>query len=114
MSLSIAVVVRENPFKTHRAAEALRIALGLSTGDNPLTVILLNEAPVLLAEEPQDLVDADILSKHLPVLKELKIPFVVPSGAKAAFAVDPEFAVREASREEIAALIKNADRVLAF
>ena len=114
MSLSIAVIVRENPFKTHRAAEALRIALGLSTGDNPLTVVLLNEAPVLLAEEPQDLVDADILSKHLPVIKELKIPFVVPRGAKAKFALDSDFAVREASPEEITALIKSTDRVLAF
>ena len=114
MSLSIAVVVRENPFKTHRAAEALRIALGLSTGDNPLTVILLNESPVLLAEEPQDVVDADILAKHLPVLKELKIPFLVPSGAKAAFGLDSDFAIREASRDEIAALIKTSDRVLAF
>jgi sulfur relay (sulfurtransferase) DsrF/TusC family protein len=114
MSLSIAVVVRENPFKTHRAAEALRIALGLSTGNNPLTIILLNEAPVLLAEEPQDLVDADTLSTHLPVVKELKIPFVVPCGAKAKFALDLDFAVSEASPEEIAALIKTTDRVLAF
>lgn len=114
MSLSIAVVVRENPFKTHRAAEALRIALGLSTGDNPLIVILLNKAPALLAEEPEDLVDADILSKHLPVLKELKIPFLVPRGAEAAFTIDSEFAVREASPQEIASLIESSDRVLAF
>ena len=114
MSLSVAIVIRENPLRTHRAAEAVRIALGLSTGDNPLTVILLGQSPMLLAEDPEDLIDADILDKHLPVLKELKIPFVVPQGAKAFFGLDPEFATREATLEGIRELIREADRVLAF
>ncbi len=114
MAPNLVVVIRENPLTTHRAAEAVRIALGLSTGGNPLTVVLLNEAPVLLRADASDLVDADILDKHLPVLKELKVPFVVPAGAKAMLSLDSEFLIREAAPDEISAIINGGDRVLAF
>jgi hypothetical protein len=114
MPPSIVVVIREDPEKTHRAVEALRIALGLGTGENPLTVVLLNRAPLLLSEDPSGLVDSEILDKHLPVLKEWKTPFVVPEGARQQFSLDPEFSLREASQGEIASLLVEADRVLAF
>lgn len=114
MSPSIVVLIREDPERTHRAVEALRIALGLGTGDNPLTVVLVGRAPLLLGEDPLDLVDGDILDKHLPVLKEWKTSFVVPNGSGSAFSIDPEFNVREASESEMASLIAHADRVLVF
>ncbi len=114
MPPSLVVVVREDPAKSHRAVEALRIALGLSTGENPMTIVLLDQAPHLLTEEPESLVDGEILEKHLPVLRELEIPFVIPQGAKAQFELDPDVQVREASEQEIAALVKGADRVLVF
>ncbi|WP_447978612.1 hypothetical protein [Candidatus Nitrospira bockiana] len=114
MSPRIAVVIREDPRKSGRAVEALRIALGLAAGDNPTTVVLLNEAPWLLAEEPEDLVDQEILEKHLPVFKELGTPFVVEPGARARVTLDADFAVREAARDEIASIIADADRVLVF
>lgn len=114
MPLSIVVVIREDPTKTHRAVEALRIALGLGTGGNPLTVILLGRAPLLLSEDTDDVVDAEILGKHLPVFKELKTPFLVEAGVPARFALDREFHVREASPEELASVITLADRVLVF
>ncbi len=114
MPPSIVVVIREDPEKTHRAVEALRIALGLGTGENPLTIVLFNRAPLLLTEDPSGLVDSEILEKHLPVLKEWRTPFVVPKGAQQRFPLDPEFSVREASQGEIASLIAEADRVLVF
>jgi len=92
----------------------LRIALGLGTGENPLTVILLDQAPLLIAEDIEDIVDADILEKHLPVFKELRTPFVVQAGTEGRFALDPDFNVREASGQEIASLIATADRALVF
>ncbi len=114
MPLSIIVVIREDPKKTPRAVEALRIALGLATGENPLTVVLLNEAPLLLSEETDDIVDGEILEKHGPVFKELKTPFVLPQGTRTRVELDPDFQVREASGEEIATLMASADRVLVF
>ncbi len=114
MPPSIAVVISEDPRKTHRAVEALRIALGLGTGDNPLTVVLLEQAPLLLAEAQDDLVDGEILEKYLPSLKQLQIPFLVPSGARSRFNLDPDFKAHEATAPEIESLISASDRVLAF
>ena len=114
MPLSVTVVIRENPYKTHRAVEALRIALGLSTGPNPLTVVLLDEAPVVLTDDIDNLVDVELLEKHTPVLKELAIPFIVPESTHSRFRLNPEFKVREASLDDIARLIARSDRVLAF
>jgi hypothetical protein len=48
------------------------------------------------------------------VLKELKVPFVVPAGAKAMLSLDSEFLIREAAPDEISAIINGGDRVLAF
>jgi sulfur relay (sulfurtransferase) DsrF/TusC family protein len=114
MPVSIAVVIREDPRKTHRPVEALRIALGLSTGENPLTVILLEEAPLLLTEDLDDVVDVEILEKYLPSLKQLEIPFVIQEGDRTRFSLDPDFAVREVSAQGIAELVASADRVLSF
>ncbi|MBI4400226.1 MAG: hypothetical protein HY581_01170 [Nitrospirae bacterium] len=107
-------MIREDPTKTPRAVEALRIALGLSTGGNPLTVILLEQAPLLLAEEQENILDGEILEKHLPVLKELRVPFVVPLGSGSKLSLNPGLEVREASSQDIASLIARTDRVLAF
>lgn len=114
MALSIVVVIREDPLKTHRAVEALRIALGLSTGENPLTIVLLDRAPLLLSEDTEDIVDGDILEKYLPSLKQLEIPFVVSSGTCSEFSFASGFIAKEASPPEIASLIAESDRVLVF
>ncbi|MGH7147366.1 MAG: hypothetical protein ACREII_08690 [Nitrospiraceae bacterium] len=114
MPPSVVVVIREDPLKTHRAVEALRIALGLSTGDNPLTVVLLGRAPLLLTEDTSEVLDAEILEKYLPSLKQLKIPFVVPLGAQAEFTFDSGFNIRESSSRDIEAFVTSSDRVVAF
>jgi hypothetical protein len=111
---TIAVVLRDDPRKTHRPVEGLRIALGLSTGRNPLTVVLLDSAPLLLSEDPEDLVDGEILEKHLPAVKDMELSFVVPHGTAARLSLDPAFHVREASHAEISRLIRESNRVLVF
>ncbi len=114
MPPSIVVVIREDPRKTHRAVEALRIALGLSTGENPLTVVLLDQAPLLISEDSEDVEDAEILEKYLPSFKQLKIPFVLLSGSGSAFELDPEFQVSELDKDAVQSLVSDADRVLVF
>jgi len=114
MPPSIVVVIREDPRKTHRAVEALRIALGLSTGENPMTVVLLGQAPLLLSEDLESIKDVEILEKYLPSFKQLEIPFALLSGSRSDFDVDPEFKVSELSEEAIRSLVADADRVLVF
>ena len=114
MPPSVVVVIREDPLKSHRAVEALRIALGLSTGENPLSVILLGQAPLMISEEPEDIVDGEIMEKYLPSFKYLKIPFLVPVGTRARFNLDPEFDVKELSEEAIRLVISGSSRILVF
>jgi sulfur relay (sulfurtransferase) DsrF/TusC family protein len=111
---SIVVVIQEDPQKSGRAVEALRIALGLGAGENPMTVVLLNQAPLLLSEDTDDIVDVDILEKHLPVFKELNIPFLLEQDSRSRFSLDTDFTMREASESDIANTIATADRVLIF
>jgi hypothetical protein len=114
MPPSVVVVIREDPQKSHRAVEALRIALGLSAGENPVSVVLFGQAPLMIAEDPEDVVDGEIMEKYLPSFKHLKIPFLVPIGTGDRFDLDLEFDVRELPVESIRTLIADSDRILVF
>lgn len=114
MNLSILVLIQSNPLETHRPTEGLRIALGLSTGASSVTIILLGPARTLLSEDTSDVIDAEILERHIPVIQELQLPIVVPEGSVAAFSFDPDFAVREVSLAGIRSSLCEADRVLVF
>jgi hypothetical protein len=114
MPKNLVILIREDPTTTHRASEAIRIALGLSTGPNPVTIVLLENARQLIADDAYDLPDGEILEKHLPVIKNLELPIVVPIGSKTAFLLDQEFNIQESSSSQIATLISQADRVLTF
>lgn len=114
MRSSIVVVIREDPRKIHRPVEALRIALGLGSGENPLTVVLLGQSPLLLGEDVDDIVDGEILEKYLPSLKQLEIPFIIPSDTRSSFSIDPDFRISDASYPQISALVAAADRALVF
>ncbi len=77
MAKTIAVVIQEDPRKTHRPVEALRIALGLVAGSHHTTVVLLGEAFRLLTDETDDIIDVDVLEKYLPSIAQLQIPFLL-------------------------------------
>lgn len=114
MRLSILVLIQSNPLETHRPTEGLRIALGLSTGTASVAVVLLGQARMLISDETSDVVDAEILERHLPVIQELQLPIVVPQGSAVTFRLDSEFAVQEVSQSGITSLLCQADRVLVF
>ncbi len=114
MPLSIVVVIRDDPRKTHRPVEALRIALGLGSGENPLSVVLLNEAPLLLTSQDEEIVDAEILEKYLPSLKQMGTLFFVEPSTRSRFDLDNDFKVQEIPLREIERHISVAERVLAF
>jgi hypothetical protein len=112
-TLSIALVIREDPRLTHRPVEGLRIALGLAAGENPMTVILMGQAVHLLAEETDDIVDVEILEKYLPSFQHLAIPFIlVFQGPQPD--IQDGFAITIGSKESAQRTIAEADRVLVF
>ncbi len=112
MSKKIVVLLREDPMTTGRPVEGLRIALGLSTGTNPLTIVLLGKARMLLTDDPLDVQDAEILEKYIPAIQELEIPLVIPEGSSKEFSIDTGYSVQEASLQEIHSRLFEAHRVL--
>lgn len=102
--------------KDHRAVEALRIALGLGSHNEgvDVSIILSGRAPFLLAEDTSDIVDGEILEKHLPVFIEWGTSFSITTDA----AVPPLYiqGCRTAplSLSDIATTLELADRVLVF
>ena len=111
---SIVLIIREDPRTSARPVEALRIALGLAAGENPITVILMGQAVQLLAEDTDEIVDNEILEKYLPSFEHLQIPFilVLPSGP--APELQEGFAVTAGSSESARQAMAAADRVLVF
>ena len=113
MAKKVAVVIREDPRKTHRPVEALRIALGLVAGTHDTTVVLLNDAVRLLSEDVDDLIDAEILEKYLPSIEHLEIPFLVQDQADRSL-IQSHFQVRYESPDVIRQFLRSVDRTLVF
>jgi sulfur relay (sulfurtransferase) DsrF/TusC family protein len=113
MAKHVAVVIKEDPRKTHRPVEALRIALGLIGGEHHTTVVLLGEAVRLISDETDDVVDVEILEKYLPSIEHLVVPFVLEVSTDRSL-VRPEFAARYETDENIRTLIQSMDRTLVF
>lgn len=114
MSKSVTVLVRQDPRMTHRPVEALRIALGLSAGDHDVRVLLLDGAPLLLSDDLDDVVDADILEKYLPSLKQVEIRFFVPENIERTFRFDRQFSITSLAVSAIPELLTRSDYILAF
>jgi hypothetical protein len=113
MTKNIAVVIQEDPRKTHRSVEALRIALGLASGSHVTTVILLGEAVRLLRYETDDILNVEILEKYLPAIEQLKIPFILQDPSDQ-IPVRDEFSVRRENDETIASFVRSMDCALVF
>ena len=113
MAKNIAVVIQEDPRKTHRPVEALRIALGLAAGSHTATVVLLGEAARLLSDDTDDIVDVDILEKYLPSIEQLEIPFILQDTPDQILVRD-EFSIRREKDENIRSFVRSMDCALVF
>lgn len=98
---------------TARPVEALRIALGLCSGDHETTVVLLGRASSLLIEDSDEIIDIDVLEKYIPSFKHLAVPFIVEVGTATDLWSDGFF-VNTRTADEIRQFIRSADRSLVF
>jgi hypothetical protein len=109
------VVISEDPRVSHRANEAMRIALGIVAGDNEVQVVLTGPAVHLLDEDTDELVDGDDIAKFRAALKKLGVTFHVEGALPTATDWNPDHhPVVSVSREQIAALVPRATRFLVF
>ncbi len=116
-SLPVLVLISEDPRGSHRANEALRIALGIAAGENEVTVVLTGPAVHLLDAETDDLVDGDDIAKYRGTLAKLGIPFHIEGAAVPADTGGwnaEGHATILVSREEIAELVSRSRRFLMF
>ncbi len=74
---SVLVIISEDPRTSHRANEAMRIALGVVAGENEVAIVLTGPAVHLLDEDTDSLVDGDDVARHRASLRKLDVPFHV-------------------------------------
>jgi DsrE/DsrF-like family len=108
------VIISEDPRSSHRANEAMRIALGLVAGGNPVSIVLTGPALHLLDEDTDDLVDGDDIAKFRASLKKLGVPFHVEGDRPPGAWNTETHPVVPVGRGEIAALVPKATRFLVF
>lgn len=112
----VLVVVSVDPEVSHRANEAVRIALGIIAGENEVVIALLGAAAKVLSPDVEDYVDGEDIQKHVATLKKLGQAFLVD---RAAIPDDPAWnplgvEVRPLERTDLARLITASRRVLVF
>src|SRR5262249_29339105 len=110
------VVISEDPRVSHRANEAMRIALGVVAGENEVRIVLTRPATHLLDEDTDDLVDGDDIAKYRASLKKLGIPFHVqstPLPSDPGWNTDGNPVVPIAT-DAIAVLVSGASRFIVF
>ncbi len=116
-SRPVAVLIAEDPRTSHRANEAMRIALGVAAGENDVTIVLAGPAAHLLDADTDDLVDGDDIARYRSALRKMGIPFHIE---KSALPADPREWNEEGhtlipvSPEEIADLMGRSRRFIVF
>ena len=112
----VLVLISEDPRVSHRANEAMRIALGIVAGETPLDIVLTGPAVHLLDEDTDDLVDGDDIAKFRAALKKLGVSFHIEKDAapaEASWNADGH-PVAPITPDGIAALVAKAQRYLVF
>ena len=112
----VLVVISADPRRSHRANEAMRIGLGIVSGENEVTFVLSGSGVHLLDADTDDLQDGDDIAKFRASLRSLGIPFHVE---REAIPADPDWnadrhPVVAVSRAEIAALMRRGRRFFVF
>ena len=112
----VLVVIAVDPETSHRANEAVRIALGIIAGENDVVIVLLGPAAKILDSEVEEYVDGEDILKHVATLKKLGQTFHVEgdaipgNGSWNATGVE----VVPIDRTKLAGLIAASRRVLVF
>jgi hypothetical protein len=112
----VLVVVSVDPETSHRANEAVRIALGILAGENTVTIALLGAGAKILDADVEDYTDGEDLARHLGTLKKLNQAFHVERSA-----IRPDrgwnplgLGVVPIDRSDLAGLLAESRRALLF
>lgn len=115
MSLvKVAVLLRSDPAGSGRAAEGLRVAVGLAVGPLDVEVLLLGPGVRILSAGSGALEDGEEILAHLRRLDEAGVPLRAVAEGLGALPAGPGSGHEVLDRAAIAAALARADRVLPF
>ncbi len=109
MGKRVAVIVRDTPFNSERNSEALRMTVGLTTGDHEITVLFLDDGVLSLRTLDPSLIGADDANKHLDACRMLGVRLVAEAEALSCRGVIPAKHVEVVARDEALRAIADAD-----
>lgn len=115
MGDNLAIMMRRSPFNSVRIHEALRSCVGLSMGDDPLTMVFVEDGVYALSAKGKPVIAGFDWNKHLEMLKELEFDLIVDKQSAdergiTEFNHEPLLK----SRDEIAAILKDAKAVITY
>lgn len=114
MGKRVAVIVRNMPFNSERNSEALRMTVGLTTGDHELTVLFLDDGVLSLRRTDPALIGADDANKHFDACRMLGVRLVAEEEALRRHGVTPAKPVDVVARDEALRAIADAEVVVPF
>ncbi|HIE66072.1 MAG: hypothetical protein ABGX83_00720 [Nitrospira sp.] len=110
MSKKILILIRSDPRQSHRTCEGVRIALGLAASGHQVELIFTEEAPRILENDIEDLVDGEIAMKYLTTLKEfIPVLYIDDAGAGGIDLSGSDYQIKPLSKEEIASKMAESD-----
>ena len=115
MGENLAIMMRRSPFNSVRIHEALRSCVGLSMGDSPLTMVFVEDGVYALSAKGKPVIAGFDWNKHLEMLKELEFDLIVDKQSadeRGITEFNHEPLVK--SRDEIAAILKDAKAVITY
>ncbi len=114
MGKRVTVIVRNTPFNSERNSEALRMTVGLTTGDHDITVLFLDDGVLSLRAVVPSLIGADDANKHLDACRMLGVRLVAEEEALRRLGVTPVKPVDVVARDEALRQVADADVVVPF
>ena len=113
-TLPITVLIRSDPMVSHRPAEALRVAIGLSGGEaEKINIVLIDKAPVLVFADPYDFEDGEAIEQHLEAMNEYGMIFNVEE-TYLQKGTETDFEIQKITIESLASFIRQSRNVLVF
>jgi sulfur relay protein TusC/DsrF len=111
----VAVVIRKSPFNTSRNAEALRMTVGLTLGDNAISVIFRDDGVYTLLPTQPALIGSLEIDKHLETLPLLNVRLMVENESlQERNLAQLKWEVERLARQDIARLLAESEAIICY
>jgi len=111
----IAVIMRQSPFNTCRNAEALRMTVGLTLGENTIVVIFRDDGVYTLLSTQPALIGSLEIDKHLETLQLLHVRLIAERESLTERNLSVlRWDVEHLTQREVAQLLAESDAMICY